>query len=96
MDRTDPGGGTAETRVSPAREGADPGRTGYDVSAMIGGCVTNGDQHDHRVVLIGQQAQLLDGLLGDGLLGDVRLHRPVILDRLDRLANAVGPPSRRS
>ena len=31
----DPGGGTAETRVSPARDGADPGRTGYDVSAMI-------------------------------------------------------------
>ncbi|MCY4119478.1 MAG: hypothetical protein OXG72_00965 [Acidobacteria bacterium] len=55
---------------------------------MIRGCVTNGDQHDHRVVLIGQQAQLLDGLLSD-----VRLHRPVILDRVDRLANAVALPT---
>ena len=32
---TNPGGGTAETRVSPAWDGADPRRTGYDVSAMI-------------------------------------------------------------
>ena len=35
MDRTDHGRGTAKTRVFPARDGADPGRTGYDVSAMI-------------------------------------------------------------
>ena len=29
------------------------------------GYVTHGDRHDHRVVLLGQQAQLLDVLLGD-------------------------------
>ena len=50
--------GLRSTRASRARDGADPGRTGYDGSAMIKDtCHQNGDRHDHRVVLLGQQAE---------------------------------------
>ena len=52
------------------------------------GYVTNGDRHDHRVVPLGQQAQLLDVLLGDGQLRGLIAARR--LDPLGRLANALG------
>ena len=52
------------------------------------GYVTNGDRHDHRVVLLGQQAQLLDVLLGDAQLRGLIAARR--LDPLGRLANALG------
>ena len=43
---------------------------------------------DHRVVLLGQQAQLLDVLLGDAQLHGLIAARR--LDPLGRLANALG------
>ena len=50
------------------------------------GYVTNGDRHDHRVVLLGQQAQLLDVLLGDaqlrGLIAARRLSTPSVASRM--------------
>ena len=52
------------------------------------GYVTNGDRHDHRVVLLGQQAQVLDVLLGDAQLRGLIAARR--LDPLGRLANALG------
>ena len=52
------------------------------------GYVTNGSRHDHRVVLLGQQAQLLDVLLGDAQLRGLIAARR--LDPLGRLANALG------
>ena len=52
------------------------------------GWVTNGDRQDHRVVLLGQQAQLLDVLLGDAQLRGLIAARR--LDPLGRLANALG------
>ena len=52
------------------------------------GWVTKGDRQDHRVVLLGQQAQLLDVLLGDAQLRGLIAARR--LDPLGRLANALG------
>ena len=75
------------TRRSPARDGPDPGRTGTTFGDDRG-YVTNGDRHDHRVVLLGQQAQLLDVLLGDAQLHGLIAARR--LDLLGRLANAFG------
>ena len=48
------------------------------------GWITNGDRQDHRVVLLGQQAQLLDVLLGDAQLRGLIAARR--LDPLGRLA----------
>ena len=82
-------------RESPARDGADPRRTGYDVSAMI-------EQTSPTVIgtiivsfFLASQAQLLDVLLGDAQLhGLIPARR---LGCLGHLANALGPwPSRRS
>jgi hypothetical protein len=59
------------------------------------GWVTNGDRQDHRVVLLGQQAQHFDVLLGDAQLHCLIPARR--LDRFGRLANALGrgPPDDR-